>query len=87
MAVADRDLVAREADDALDEVDARLLRRRLVARRDGRPVGVAAGVALALCAGRRVEDDDLADLRIVEAVAQAVDQHALADLERRQHRS
>src|SRR5204863_430589 len=69
VAVADRDLVAREADDALDEVDARLLRRRLVARRDGRPVGVAAGVALALCAGRRVEGDDLADL-VHRAVAQ-----------------
>src|SRR5206468_12271263 len=40
VAAADRDLVAGKADDALDEVDPRLLRRRLVTGRDSRTVRV-----------------------------------------------
>ena len=43
------------------------------------------GVVL-LGAGRRVEDDDVADVGIAEARADPVDEHALADLERRHHR-
>ena len=35
----------------------------------------------------KIEKIDVADLRIVEAVAQPVDEHPLADLERRQHRA
>jgi hypothetical protein len=33
-----------------------------------------------------VEDHDVADLRLAEALADAVDQHALADRQRRHHR-
>ena len=33
-----------------------------------------------------MEDDDVADVRIAEAVADAVDEHALTDVERRDHR-
>ena len=40
----------------------------------------------ALGAVRRVEDDDVADVGIAEARADAVDEHALADLQRRHHR-
>ena len=39
-----------------------------------------------LGARRRMEDDDVADLRVAEALADAVDEHALADLEGRDHR-
>lgn len=35
---------------------------------------------------RRLEDDHVTDLRIAEAVADTIDDHSLADLERRQHR-
>jgi hypothetical protein len=40
----------------------------------------------AVGAARRVEDHDVADLRLAEVVADPVDQHALVDLERRDHR-
>src|SRR3954470_14337766 len=83
VAVDDADDVSRSGDDALDEVHLRLARRGLVAG----GVLVAGPVAAAggLGAGRRMEDDDVADLRIAEAMADAVDEHALADLERRHH--
>src|SRR3954447_10507972 len=84
VAVDDPDRVARAGHDALDEVDLRLAGGRAVARGVLLAAPVAAGVGLR--AGGRVEDDDVADLRVAEAVAEAVDEHALADLERRDHR-
>src|SRR4051812_12142104 len=84
MAVDDPDDVPPAGRDALDEVDLRLARRGPVARRVLVAALVAAGVRLG--AERRVEDDDVADLRIAEAVADPVDEHALADRECRDHR-
>jgi hypothetical protein len=76
--------VAWAGDDALDEVDLRLARRRTVA--GGVLVVLAVAARVGLRTGGRVEDDDVADLRVAEAVPDAVDEHALADLERRDHR-
>src|SRR4051812_270328 len=84
MAVDDADDVARARDDALDEVDLRLARRRPVAR--GVLVAALVATGVRLGAERRVEDDDVAALRIAEAVADPVHEHALADRERRDHR-
>src|SRR4051794_40112826 len=84
MAIDDPDDVARAGDDALDEVDLRLARRRPVAR--GVLVAALVATGVRLGAERRVEDDDVADLRIAEAVADPVDEHALADRERGDHR-
>src|SRR4051812_4915533 len=84
MAVADVDPVARAGDDALDEVHVGLLVGRQVAR--GARLAVAVAARVGVRPRRRVEHDDLADVRVVEAVAQPVDEHALADLERRDHR-
>src|SRR6478672_10432284 len=77
--VADRDLVARACDDALDEVHVRARLRLLQADLAGRRLAAAALVAL-LGAGGRVEDHDVADRGIAEVRPDAVDQHALADL-------
>src|SRR3954447_12709605 len=82
--VDDPDGVARAGDDALDEVHAGLARRRAVAGGVVVVLAVAAGVRLR--SGRRVEHDDVADLRVAEAVSDAVDEYALANLERRDHR-
>ena len=85
MACGDLDLVARPRHDTLDEVHVRLLRRGLDAHLALRRRTASALVPL-LGAGRRMEDHDVADLRVPEAGADAVDEHALADLERRDHR-
>src|SRR4051812_2777860 len=69
--VAHGDRVARRPDDALDEVHVRARPGRAAARFALRARGVAAGVAVGT--GGRVEDKDVADLGIAEAVAQAVD--------------
>src|SRR5919206_3533654 len=84
VAVDDLDRVARPRDDALDEVHAVAPRRRPVAGLVLAEARVAAGVRLV--ADRRVEDDHLAHVGRAEAVADPVDQHPLADLERRNHR-
>src|SRR3954454_23156351 len=84
VAVDDADDVAGAGDDALDEVHLRLARRRLVARGVLVAALVAAGIGLG--ADGRVEDDDVADLRVAEAVADPVDEDALADREGRDHR-
>src|SRR5439155_1072424 len=75
-------------DDALDEVHA---------RPEG--LGLRAGGAadldyvrsraadLLLGVSRRVKDDYLAHVRVAQVHADAVDQHALADMQRRQHRA
>src|SRR3954463_1488621 len=70
VAVDDADDVAGAGDDALDEVHLRLARRRLVARGVLVAALVAAGIGLG--ADGRVEDDDVADLRVAEAVADPV---------------
>ena len=85
VAVDDGHPVARARHDALDEVDVRALGGGLVARLAGGR-RAAAALVVGLRAGRRVEDDDVADVRVGEAGADAVDQHPLADLERRHHR-
>src|SRR5262249_45042153 len=68
------------------------LRRRLIAggaARAARPgprvTALAAGPA-AVRTLRRMEDDDVADLRIPEVVDEPVDQDSLADVKRRLHR-
>src|SRR5436190_1928266 len=82
VAVADRDRVTGHSDYPLDEVHVGASQRRLRARpaRDGwYPATVVLGAL------RRVEDEDVPHLRIGEAGADAVDEHALADLKRRLH--
>src|SRR3954452_4678654 len=83
--VLDLDPIARERDDALDEVVVRLVGRRLLA---GPAVGRLARDAALLAVGalRRLEDDDVAAARISEVRAEAVHENALTDLERRHHR-
>ena len=85
MTVVDRDRVARAGDDALDEVHVRALRRS--GGSHGWPVAPRAAphVSVSRPVGR-VEDDDVADVGVAEAVPDPVDEHALADLERRHHR-
>src|SRR4051794_38614088 len=84
VAVDDPDDVAGAGDDALDEIDLRLALGRLVAR--GVLVAALVAARVGLRPDGRVEDDDVADLRVAEAVADPVDEHALADRERRDHR-
>ena len=74
--------VPRHADDALDEVRVRALRRPL---RAGLVAGALHTAAVRLPRGR-LEDDDVAAVGVAEAEAHAVHQHPLADLERRHHR-
>src|SRR4051812_37730337 len=80
--------VARPGDDALDEVHARFVGVRLgaggTACRD--PVGDRPAF-LVLGIGGRMEDDDLADVRVAEVQLQAVHEHALPDGQRRFHRA
>src|SRR4029079_19591437 len=72
-------------DDALDEVDVGFLRRRLVADLALRRRGAARAAAV-LGARGRVEDDDVADVRRPEALADPVHEHALALDQGRDHR-
>src|SRR3954471_1382507 len=79
--------VPRSGDDALDEVLVGLPLGRLRAwfalvrsAADDSAFGAVVG------SGRRVEDDDVADLRVLEVVEEAVDENALADVERWLHR-
>src|SRR5262249_52056563 len=90
--VADRYAVARDADDALDEVLVRARRRR--SRAGDAALGAVVERALAgdpalvrVGALRRVEDEYVPHLRIAEVVPYAVDEHALADREGRLHRA
>jgi hypothetical protein len=89
MPVAEHDPVAAEPDHPLDE--------RLVGplggwacarlRRAGPGAVGAAHGRVGVGARWRVEDDDVAQLRLrAEPVADPVDEHAVADLERRLHR-
>src|SRR5512133_3753721 len=84
VAALDVDRVARSGHHALDEVHAGLCPGGLVTRLALTAPAVAARVAVRALG--RMEDDHVADARIGEAVADAVDEHALADLERRHHR-
>jgi hypothetical protein len=84
VAALDVDRVARAGDDALDEVDVGAAPGRLVARLSLAAVAVAAGVGVRALG--RMEDDHVADPGVGEAVADAVDENALADLQRRDHR-
>jgi hypothetical protein len=82
--VLDPQPIAADGDDPLDEVRVRELRGRL-----GACLAVLARhTALVSAVGpdRRMEDDDVADRRIADVVADAVHQDPLADFERRQHR-
>lgn len=85
----DGERVPGAGDDALDEVDGALVRVGLVAGR----AAIVDGGARVRAALRvfgvdgRVEDRDLADVRFAEVHADAVDEHALADRERRFHRA
>src|SRR5215213_1874902 len=88
--VLDLDAIAADADDALDERLVRALGRWCRARAAaaetlGRDAADRAGRVVG--ALRWVEDDDVADRRIAEAHADAVHEHALADVERRLHRA
>ncbi len=86
VAVVDAELVARPGDDTLDEVRVRLLGDRLRARLAlglGRPAHRAWSVS----ALRRMEDDDVADRGVAELVGEPVDENALVDLQRRDHRT
>src|SRR5829696_1530922 len=85
VAVLDRQPVARSGHDALDEVDVGLLLRRPRADLALGRRAAAAGV-VALRPGGRVEDDHVADVGVAEAVADSVDEDALALDERRDHR-
>src|SRR5512133_3719362 len=84
VAALDVDRVARSGHHALDEVHAGLGTGGSVTRLALTARAVAARVAVRALG--RMEDDHVADARIGEAVADAVDEHALADLERRHHR-
>src|SRR4051794_19642217 len=75
--VDDAQTVAGAGHDTLDEVHVGPLRGRLQAHLARRRL-LAAHVVL-LGAGRRVEDDHVAHVRVREARADAVDEHALAD--------
>src|SRR6476659_6877603 len=76
VAALDVDRVPWSGDHALDEVHAGLGPGRLVARLALTALAVAARVAVGPLG--RVEDDHVADPRVGETVADAVDQHALA---------
>src|SRR5512144_1569469 len=91
--VLDAELVAGTRDYPLDEVDARLLRRRLIAggaaapaRSGPRVPALTTTAAAAVRALRRMEDDDVPDLGVLEVVEEAVDENALADVECGLHR-
>src|SRR5512133_882032 len=84
VATLDVDRVPRSGHHALDEVHAGLCPGGLVTRLALTAPAVAARVAVRALG--RMEDDHVADARIGEAVADAVDEHALADIERRHHR-
>src|SRR5262249_45681765 len=87
VAVTDEDRVPRPGDEALDEVGRRVfLVDRLRTRFVGGDLYAARGAVLGRT-GRRVEDDDVADARVAEVVAQPVDEHALTDFQRRLHRA
>src|SRR5580704_1231874 len=89
MPIDNSDGVAGEADHALDERLARLLRSRRIARLSGQPALLSALVRVAthrireVGAVRRVEHDDVAKAGIP---GQAVGEDPLADIERRDHR-
>src|SRR4029077_15024115 len=80
----DRELVAGAGDDSLDEVLARLFHGRSGARFADLRVDSAFGRVVS--ARRRMEDDDVATRGVFEVVDEAVDEDALADVERRLHR-
>ena len=87
--VDDRDPVAGQSDHALDEGLARLLGPRDPAR----PLTGAACLALVRVQAaerivrRRMEDDDLPDVRAAEVVPETVNEDALTQADRRQHRA
>jgi len=82
--VVDAQPVAGCGDDPLDEVGVRPLARRLRAWLPG--VSVDATRLPVLRTHWGMEDDDVTDVRLAEVVGNAVDQNALADVERRLHR-
>src|SRR4051795_6976361 len=84
VATLDVDRVPRSGNHALDEVHAGLGAGGTVTGLALAAPAVAARVVVRALG--RMEDDHVADARIGEAVADAIDEHALADLERRDHR-
>jgi hypothetical protein len=83
MTFPDRQRVARNGNDAFDEIDVGALLRRPWA-------GLVAGVAYATGpavdgAFGRMEHDDVAAIGIAKFVVHAIDQDSLADVERRLH--
>src|SRR6202020_2514943 len=84
----DLDRVARSGADSLDEFRAGfLLRDRLIAWRSAWTDPRSAAALLFGRAFRRMEDGDLADVRFAEVLADAIDEDALPDIERRLHRA
>src|SRR3954447_22348312 len=84
MAVVDRERVAWARDDALDVVLIRLLGALRGTGLERRMRGTAAVV---VGPDRRMKDDDVADVGILQVIDEAVHQHPLADVERGLHRS
>src|SRR4051794_7277394 len=79
------ELVAPDADDALDEIGVRTLVDRLPTRSVVYLHG-ALDLRVVIGALRRLEHDDVAAVGVAEARRHPVDQDALADVERRLHR-
>src|SRR6476646_116031 len=85
VAVLDRERVPRPGHDPLDEVGVRLLVDRLRAGLVPTRLGAALRVSVDRSLGR-VEDHDVPDLGVAEVIADSVDEHTLADVQRRLHR-
>src|SRR4051812_12299865 len=79
------EVVPRHPDDALDEVRVGPFLRRLLARR-ARTLSRTLDRGVVVRALRGLEHEDVAAIGIAEARRHPVDEHALADIERRLHR-